>query len=179
MIVAFLMIGIIAYYTTRKQEDKEFEEQQVKEQQINTEISEQPIEVIVVTKPNATVDADIVYDEQYYEDVELLAHLLHCENSNEVDGEEATWTTGYVMANRVESPNFPGTYSEVAYQSGQWQPVRDGTLYREEPTDIEWEIAAEIRQHGSQIDRKVVYAAEFTQGNGTYKKIGNTYYCFE
>lgn len=116
-------------------------------------------------------------EESYYEALDLLARMIHCENSNEVDGEPACWKTGSVAVNRMNDPEYPDTIEGVIRQSGQYDCL--SKLYEEEPTDIEYEVAAELLQSGSVIPSGVVFAAEFYQGSGCYDEEGNTKYCYK
>lgn len=115
-------------------------------------------------------------EEGYYEALELLARVIHCENSSEIDGEEACWYTGSVIINRINSGEFPNTLEGVIYEKNQYDCLK--SLYKENPTDIEYEVAAELLNSGSILPEDVLYAAEFTQAKGVYDKIGNTYYCY-
>lgn len=57
---------------------------------------------------------------------ELLAALIFCEAGNQpYDGQVAV---GAVVMNRVRSGSFPGTITEVIYQSGQFTPAMTGWL---------------------------------------------------
>lgn len=59
-------------------------------------------------------------------DLDLLAAIIYCEAGNQpYDGMVAV---GAVVMNRVASPSFPNTISEVIYQSGQFTPASSGTL---------------------------------------------------
>lgn len=78
------------------------------------ELTEEKAEVQQVQEP--VPDVIVPREDSYYEDLELLARVLHCENSNEVDGEEACWKTGSVIINRINSPNYPDTLEGVIYQ---------------------------------------------------------------
>lgn len=59
-------------------------------------------------------------------DLDLLAALIQCE----AGGESRTGkvAVGAVVLNRVASPSFPNTISEVIYQSGQFTPAFSGAL---------------------------------------------------
>ena len=114
-------------------------------------------------------------EDSYYEAVDLLARMIHCENSNEVDGEPACWKTGSVAVNRMNDPDYPDTIEEVIRQPNQYDCL--SKLYEEEPTDIEYEVAAELLQSGSILPSDIVFGAEFYQGSGCYDEEGNTKYC--
>lgn len=59
-------------------------------------------------------------------DLDLLAALIQCE----AGGESRTGkvAVGAVVLNRVASPSFPDSISEVIYQSGQFTPAYSGAL---------------------------------------------------
>lgn len=121
--------------------------------------------------------------DEYYECVETLARVIHAENSNEVDGEEASWCVAGEVLERVYDEEFPNTIEDVIYQRGQFECTWNGGMYREEPTDIEWEISAEAMQlyleGGRILPEGVVYGSEQFQGSRLYKKIGKTYFCYK
>lgn len=60
-------------------------------------------------------------------DLVLFAAILEAEAGGNADGLLAVAT---VIMNRVSSPRFPNTLSEVIYQSGQFAPTWDGNLQR-------------------------------------------------
>lgn len=137
-----------------------------------------PIEPIdTVTRADIEADIQAKIDSGYYDALELLARLIHCENSNEVDGEEACWKTGSVVINRINNASYPDTLEGVIYDKEQYDCT--GKLYKEEPTDIEYEVAAELLNSGSVIPDSVVFAAEFEQGSGEWSREGRTIYCYE
>ena len=59
-------------------------------------------------------------------DVALLAAILQCEAGG--SGYDGMLAVGTVIMNRVASPSFPGTISEVVYQPGQFSPASSGKL---------------------------------------------------
>ncbi len=60
------------------------------------------------------------------DDVSLLAAIIYCEAGNQ--SYEGMVAVGAVVMNRVSSPSFPNSISEVIYQSGQFTPASSGTL---------------------------------------------------
>ena len=61
-------------------------------------------------------------------DADLLAALIYCDAGGEpYEGQVAV---GAVVMNRVKSPSFPNSISEVIYQSGQFGPAVTGKLSR-------------------------------------------------
>ena len=110
------------------------------------------------------------------EDVELLARLITAEVG--VTDEERAYLCGVVVLNRMKSDKFPNTLREVIYQPGQYQATWNGHINKPYE-DIAYEIAEGLLTDGSEEDERIVFQAEFKQGSGTYKKIGNTYFCYE
>ena len=60
------------------------------------------------------------------DDASLLAALIYCEAGNQ--SYEGMVAVGAVVMNRVSSPSFPNSISEVIYQSGQFTPASSGAL---------------------------------------------------
>jgi hypothetical protein len=116
-------------------------------------------------------------EEQYYIDLELLAHLIYSEVGD--DGEEAMYYAGSVVLNRIRNGEYPDDLYSVIYQFGQYEVTWNGGLYKEEPSDIAYEVAADLLEEGSILPEGVVYQAEFEQGSDTFKIIGNTYFCYQ
>lgn len=159
-------------------------------EELEEELSRQQSEVIEVQSPPPVYDMETVtvtddldaeiqarIDSGYYDALDLLARLIHCENGEAVDGEEACWYTGSVVINRINNPRYPNTVEGVVYDTGQYDCL--DKLYRETPSDIEYEVAAELLSSGSAIPENVLYAAEFLQGSGEYDSKGQTIYCYE
>ena len=116
-------------------------------------------------------------EEQYYIDLELLAHLIYSEVGD--DGEEAMYYAGSVVLNRIRNGEYPNDLYSVVYQKGQYEVTWNGGLYKEEPSDIAYEVAADLLEEGSILPEGVVYQAEFKQGSGTFEIIGSTYFCYQ
>lgn len=115
------------------------------------------------------------------EDLELLARVINAESGAEYLDEEMKWLVGAVVLNRVKSPNYPDTITEVVYQrepTVQYACTINGHIEKE-PTVLCHEIAEELLKNGYDIPENVVYQSEFKQGSGVYKKIQNMYFCFE
>lgn len=132
-----------------------------------------------ISEVEEVVTGDTVYmrEPEYYEALDLLAHLIYSEVGS--DGEESMWLAGSVVINRINNSEYPDDLWSVVYQKGQYEVTWNGGLYKEEPNDIAYEVAAELLNSGSITPSEVIFQAEFTQGSGVYDKIGNTYYCYE
>ena len=113
------------------------------------------------------------------DEVDLLARLITAEQGyyTGADYEEKAYVCGSVVINRVNDPRFPDTLEGVIYQPGQYQCVDNGHINREYD-EVAFEIAAGLLEEGTDIPPNVVFGAEFKQGTGVYKKIGNTYFCY-
>ena len=168
-----LILLVITCLLLHSKHERELEEKR-QVQKIIEQVEIQEHQVQEVQEP-----APYVYEpreDSYYEELDLLARIIHCENSNEVDGEPACWKTGSVVLNRMNSANYPDTIEGVLRQPGQYDCLK--MLYKEEPTDIEYEVAAELLNSGSVLPPKVTKAAEFVQGE-IHSEEGNTKYCYE
>lgn len=135
-----------------------------------------PIEPVdTVTRADIEADYQERVNSGYYEALDLLAHLIYSEVGE--DGEESMWYAGSVVLNRIKSNKYPDTLEDVIYQRGQYQVTWNGGLYKEEPSDIAYEVAAELLNSGSVLPSDVLGQAEFKQFDYVYDKIGRTYYC--
>ena len=112
------------------------------------------------------------------EEISLLARLITAETGG--TDEYLSYLTGSVVINRMNNPSFPDTLFGVIYQNNpiQYQCTVDGHIYQPY-TDLAWEIAEELLTYGTTIPENVLYQAEFVQGKGIYKKVGNTYFCWK
>jgi len=126
---------------------------------------------------NATMKNALNEEPRQYtqEEVELLARLITAEVG--IDDEERSYLCGAVVLNRIKSKDFPDTLRDVIYQPGQYQCTVNGHINRPYE-DIAYEIAEGLLTDGAEVDERIVYQAEFRQGSGVYKKIGNTYFCY-
>lgn len=103
---------------------------------VNSEIASAPS-----TETSQQTEAPVEETESYVEETEasssasssastddtsLLAALIYCEAGNQ--SYEGMVAVGAVVMNRVYSPSFPNTISEVIYQGGQFTPASSGTL---------------------------------------------------
>ena len=126
---------------------------------------------LVVVLPLVAVKALAYTDDDLYN----LEHLI----CGEAEG--CSWdmkiSVGSVVLNRVGDERFPNTIAEVIFQEGQYSCTWDGNFYKE-PSSETKEAALYLLENGSQIDKSVVWQAEFIQGTGVYDVIGNMYFCY-
>lgn len=64
------------------------------------------------------------------DDWDLLSRLINAEAGCEWMPDWVPRAVGSVVLNRVKSKNYPNTIRDVIYQSGQYGPVYDGSLYK-------------------------------------------------
>lgn len=139
----------------------------------------------LVTYKEETEPLPVVYEmteeeieeESYYDDLELLAALVHAEAGNQdMIGRRLV---AEVVLNRVESDTFPDSIPDVIFQPYQFSPVWNGALDNSYPTDEDYEavkLAIEDR-----LDTSILY---FTGGGyGKYGtpayQHGDHYFCTE
>lgn len=107
--------------------------------------------------------------------IDLFARAIW--NETGILGETSMYYTGSVMLNRVKSSIYPNSLYSVIYQKGQYAITWTGLINRPAPESAR-RIAKDLLQNGPVLPENVLFQAQFTQGNGTYAKIGNTYYCY-
>lgn len=61
-------------------------------------------------------------------DLRLMSSIINCEAG--IEPYQGKIAVGIVVMNRIKSKNFPNTLKGVIYQSGQFSPVRNGSLRR-------------------------------------------------
>ena len=109
-------------------------------------------------------------------DLYLLAHVICGEAQNCPRSEQEY--VGSVVLNRVKSDRFPDTLSEVIYQTDpvQYTCAWDGNFDRE-PTEENWDVAADLLENGSVLPDDVVWQSAEPQGSYTYIHTDYHYYC--
>ena len=79
---------------------------------------------------------DVSYTESYSADTDdlyWLSHIIYAEAGGE--SYEGMVAVGNVVLNRVRSDSFPNTIYDVIFQSGQFEPVDNGSVYLEPSSD--------------------------------------------
>lgn len=135
------------------------------------ETEEEPAEVPAPEPEEITVS---IVDQ---EDIELLAHIMYCENG--ISSDEALLLTGIVVMKRVKSSKYPDTLREVIFQKGQYSPTWNGSWESKSPDERSLEMARKIlvEQLEKDYPDTLVFQAEFKQGVEVYRQIGNQYFC--
>lgn len=112
------------------------------------------------------------------QDLYALSHLIYAEGGSEEYSDKLRYYIGSVVLNRVKSKYYKDTIEGVIFEEGQYACTWLGTYYNK-PTKKCIKIAKELLQEGSVLPDKVIYQAEFKQGNEVYAHFDNTYFCCE
>lgn len=127
-------------------------------------------------------------DSYTMEEAYLVASVVYAEAGHCSD--EHQRYVASVILNRVEEDDFPSTIEGVVYQKDpiQYACAYNGHLAKalkeyksgewSDDLDRVWENTEDVLTTGSIIPSTVVFQAEFKQGSRTYKKLGNTYFCY-
>lgn len=114
------------------------------------------------------------------ENLELMARLLNAEQGTETSYvDEAQIYAGAVVMNRLKC-NYMGatTIKEVIYTKGQYKCLLDGN-WEKPVSERAYKNAEKVLRGEYDVPENVVFQAEFPQGSGVWKKIGNTYFCYQ
>ena len=143
------------------------------------DVAQEAIRARMMTEGVSTIEEDIsnvieVESEKKY----LLARLVYAEAGSESD--EHQQAVASVVLNRMNSDKFPDSIDEVICQRNplQYACIEDGNIDKI-PDERAIKNAYYIWDNGSILPDNVLYQAEFKQGSGLYKQIGNTYFCYE
>ena len=125
-----------------------------------------------VVKKKTTTKKIKKYSQQ---DLYILSHIIYAEAGGQ------SWdfqvAVGSVVLNRVKSKKFPNTIRGVVFQKGQYASTWDGN-YNKTPSKQSIKVAKYLLKNGSQLPKYVYFQAEFLQSDRVYKKMGNTYFCY-
>ena len=183
IILIILAFGVVIY-VSGKESNEQNSQPKAKPLVINSDTyySEEYIKLSTVCE-NVQKNLNISTDETLYavtsddeDNIDLLARLVYSEVGNLND--EAQIATASVIMNRVNSNAFPNSIYGVIYQEGQYAVTQNGAI-NNSPSEQAYNNAKFVYENGSQIPSNVVYQAEFAQGSEAYKKIDNTYFCYE
>ena len=110
-------------------------------------------------------------------ELELYAHIIFGEAGNMND--ECQQAVGMVVKNRVASDLFPDTTKEVIFQKGQYACTWDGN-FDKTPTKQAYDNARKVilGQTDINVPPDVIFQAQFVQGSGVWRTIGNQYFCY-
>ena len=147
---------------------------QVNNKKVNKKVTQKKVKnkPKKVVKKRTTTKKTKKYSQQ---DLHILSHIIYAEAGGQ------SWdfqvAVGSVVLNRVKSKKFPNTIRGVVFQKGQYASTWDGN-YNKTPSKQSIKVAKYLLKNGSQLPRYVYFQAEFLQSNRVYKKMGNTYFCY-
>ena len=113
----------------------------------------------------------------------LLAKLIHFVSGNEQLSDEWRMCTGEVVLNRVVSPEFPDSIEEVIFQEGQYDGVgSDYFRYSLTPSEDCIDAALRLLKGERLMEPYVVFQASSPQGGELYRSfydpdVGNAFFC--
>jgi len=132
--------------------------------------AEEAAESEEVTETEETAAAGIEVADS---DLALMAAIIECEAGGE--SYEGKIAVGAVVINRVNSSQFPGTVTDVVYQSGQFSPVASGklaTVLARGAREDCYEAARDVFNGANTIGDKLFFSA----GSGQGIQIGNQHF---
>ena len=115
-------------------------------------------------------------EEDFYDDLELLAYCTMAEAGNQEElGQRLVIDC---ILNRVDSPYFPDSVNAVIFQKNpvQFAVTVDGNLYRHEPTEDIYRLIRE--EIADRTNTEVIYfnSIGFTKAGEQYAKVGAHYF---
>lgn len=111
------------------------------------------------------------------EDLYILSHVINGEAGSDWISDEEQLLVGNVVMNRVASDKFPNTIHDVVFQEGQYACTWDGN-YEKTPTPRAVENAKKVLQGERFCPENVLYQSTSIQGDGVYKQVDSTYFCY-
>lgn len=117
-----------------------------------------------------------IEEEIYLGELELLAQLVEAEAGNQ-DFEGKCLVVDCVL-NRVESPEFPDTISEVIFQDGQFSVMKNGAWEKAAWNMKDSDYAAVMVETELHTNKEVLYFnnSRFVSGSGTPFKVGGHWF---
>jgi len=115
-----------------------------------------------------------IKEEDYWDDLGFLACAVMAEAGNQsLYGKRLVVD---VILNRVESEDFPDTIREVIEQKNQFTVVRNGRIYKVNPTDECFE-AVKLELHERSNSEVLYFTSEgWSPWGANWKKIGDHYF---
>lgn len=121
-------------------------------------------------------DEDIE-EEKYYDSLELMAICIEAEAGNQ--GLEGKRLVADVILNRVDSPDFPNSITEVITQPYHFSSYWDGAMELAVPTDETFEAVRLELNHRTNSEILYFTAGEWSKYGTKWKQIGDHYFSVE
>lgn len=116
-----------------------------------------------------------------FDDLYLLAKLICAEAGSDWLSDNFRLCVGEVVLNRVDSPEFPNTVSDVVYQKGQYASASTAAFTTLVPSQACVDVALRLMQGERQMAPSVVFQSDHEQGEifSMYKdrRLGTTFFC--
>lgn len=128
----------------------------------------------VVYEPEVISTPDDIEAELYYDSLELLVHVVEAEAGNQDTYGKRLVVD--VVLNRVESPEFPNTITEVIYQKNAFSVVSNGAIDRVVPSEDTYKAVKKALTERLNYDI-VFFTCEGYHPCGTpWQKVGDRYF---
>ena len=121
-------------------------------------------------------DEDIE-EEKYYDSLELMAICIEAEAGNQ--GLEGKRLVADVILNRVDSPDFPNSITELITQPYHFSSYWDGAMELAVPTDETFEAVRLELEHRTNSEILYFTAGEWSEYGTKWKQIGDHYFSVE
>lgn len=115
-----------------------------------------------------------VYEEMYYDNLELLACCVEAEAGNQ--GLYGKQLVIDVILNRVDDPDFPDCITDVIMQPNQFSVVLDGRINEVTPTEETYEAIRLEFEHRQNTEILFFTAEGFSKYGTPWMKIGDHYF---
>ena len=116
-----------------------------------------------------------------FDDLYLLAKLICAEAGSDWLSDDFRLCVGEVVLNRVESPEFPDSISDVVYQKGQYASAGTAAFAGLVPSQACVDVALRLMQGERQMAPSVVFQSDHEQGEifsiYTDRRLGTTFFC--
>ena len=116
-----------------------------------------------------------------FDDLYLLAKLICAEAGSDWLSDDFRLCVGEVVLNRVESPEFPDSISDVVYQKGQYASAGTAAFASLVPSQACVDAALRLMQGERKMAPSVVFQSDHEQGEifsmYTDRRLGTTLFC--
>ena len=116
-----------------------------------------------------------------FDDLYLLAKLICAEAGSDWLSDDFRLCVGEVVLNRVESPEFPDSISDVVYQKGQSASAGTAAFASLVPSQACVDAALRLMQGERKMAPSVVFQSDHEQGEifsmYTDRRLGTTFFC--
>ena len=116
-----------------------------------------------------------------FDDLYLLAKLICAEAGSDWLSDDFRLCVGEVVLNRVESPEFPDSISDVVYQKGQYASAGTSAFASLVPSQACVDVALRLMQGERKMAPSVVFQSDHEQGEifsmYTDRRLGTTFFC--